>query len=212
MTGTAEKLVWLTPASVRPLGETIGSFPNATVRRLRAVPRLPANIPAQLKSDRWVQPVEVRNISLTGAGLRGAFDARPGETLTILLQDGRTLSAEVRWSRMGFCGLQFVTALRVDDPLFEGRMLARARSIQTGATAQIISVHSSASDPALPAASMLSVASSPVEVQTTERPISFFNSVFLTALKAMSPRRLERSCRKQGFAWLVDETVEDERK
>ena len=210
MNDTARKIVSLTPAAHRSTDITIGSLPDATIRRLRAARRLAANIPAQLKSERWVQPVEVRNISLTGAGLRGAFDARPGETLTILLQDGRALQAEVRWSRAGFCGLQFTSPLRVDDPVFDGRMLACTRTMPGGNSAQIIPVHGSASDQQLPAAPMLSVAPLPSTRQLDQRSMSIINSVFLTALKAMSQRRLERSCRKQGFAWLVDETAENE--
>jgi len=109
-------------------GETGGS----TVRRLRSHERYCVNIKALLHLRDRFQTTKIRDVSIGGACLEGAYAVAPGDRIVLQLNNGRTLNAAVKWWACGRCGIAFENALMANDPiLIEGATGRRSRPDQT---------------------------------------------------------------------------------
>ncbi len=180
------------------------------VRRLRASQRITTRVQALLKCERWTQSVEIRNISQTGAGLRGGHDMRWGEALTLQLSDGRMLLAEVQWCRMGFCGIKFDAPLSINDPIFGGKLI-KAKYQSSSQDQSIIIAMPGLSAGATQWANIGSRGSetwAKVFRQTVPNDsfIRRMMSYFFPNSRDVEIKMVERACRKQGFSWLAQES------
>jgi len=99
-------------------GNSSGS--EADADRLRKFSRQLVNIRAFLHFGGRFQSTLIRDLSQSGAGLRGAVGVIPGDRVNIELLDGRSISGKVKWWLAGNCGVAFDTALEDNDPLLTG--------------------------------------------------------------------------------------------
>jgi hypothetical protein len=187
--------------------ETIGVAPS-NVRRLRQNKRSQTNITAVLITDQYTSKTEIRNLSVTGAGIRCTGPVKQGAQVTVELPDGRRLLTLVRWHRMGFCGIEFLEALAEDDVLFAG--IASANLVPANrfpcpadeqGRRQVVAVPVGSATP--PPESMIKKAFRPFFVMAS-RQRSRITAYNLSKRQQREKRMVERACRKQGFSWLVD--------
>lgn len=95
---------------------------SAPIRTLvRRHERVPVKIRAVLHRGTRFESIEIRNISLGGAGLANCQSVMDRERVTITLLSGRQIEAIARWWLAGHCGVQFVQPLEPNDPLLGGR-------------------------------------------------------------------------------------------
>ncbi|MEM6498888.1 MAG: PilZ domain-containing protein [Pseudomonadota bacterium] len=88
--------------------------------RLRKFSRQLVSIRAFLHFGGRFQSTLIRDLSRSGAGLRGAVGVIPGDRVNIELLDGRAISGKVKWWLAGNCGVAFDTKLEENDPLLTG--------------------------------------------------------------------------------------------
>ena len=94
---------------------------SSTVRRLRSHERYSVNIKALLYLRDRFQTTTIRDVSIGGARLEGAYAVVPGDGIVLQLNNGRKLSAVVKWWICGRCGIAFDSPLMANDPiLIEG--------------------------------------------------------------------------------------------
>ena len=94
---------------------------GSTVRRLRTHERYSVNIRALLHLRDRFQTTTIRDVSIGGACLEGAYAVVPGDRIVLQLNNGRTFNATVKWWACGRCGIAFENALVASDPiLIEG--------------------------------------------------------------------------------------------
>ncbi|MEM8971625.1 MAG: PilZ domain-containing protein [Pseudomonadota bacterium] len=99
-------------------GNSSGSEPSAD--RLRKFSRQLVNMRAFLHFGGRFQSTLIRDLSQSGAGLRGAVGVIPGDRVSIELLDGRAIPGKVKWWLAGNCGVAFDTKLEANDPLLIG--------------------------------------------------------------------------------------------
>lgn len=90
----------------------------------RADLRRPFAMAVQLESGGEVRPAEIRDVSEGGLGLSGVPGLSSGSAVTLILDDGERLAAQVAWAAKSEAGLQLVTRLPADHRLLR---LARGR-------------------------------------------------------------------------------------
>jgi hypothetical protein len=94
---------------------------GSTIRRLRTHERYSVNIRALLHLRDRFQTTTIRDVSIGGACLEGAYAVVPGDRIVLQLNNGRTLNAAVKWWACGRCGIAFEDVLLASDPiLIEG--------------------------------------------------------------------------------------------
>ena len=173
---------------------------SSNVRKLRTSVRRKVNIRALAKWQSTFVPIEVRNISQGGAGLRIRASIAAGAHLLVAMPDGRQISGRVRWSRLGFCGIEFEQPLAGDDELF-GELKPREPLGADLAAASIV---------AFPARNPSGgdAARSRSEPVRDRGPFQSALEGLQKLCKAGGNRQrdklVERACRKQGFSWLAD--------
>jgi PilZ domain len=79
--------------------------------------RIPVNIRAILHLRGQFQTTTIRDLSVGGACLDGAYGVMPGDKVVIELTNGNKFSAEARWWICGRCGIAFAEKLAESDPL-----------------------------------------------------------------------------------------------
>jgi PilZ domain len=79
--------------------------------------RIPVNIRAILHLRGQFQTTTIRDLSVGGACLDGAYGVMPGDKLVIELTNGSKFTAEARWWICGRCGVAFAERLAESDPL-----------------------------------------------------------------------------------------------
>ncbi|MFM5955336.1 MAG: EAL domain-containing protein [Novosphingobium sp.] len=57
----------------------------------------------------------IRNISATGAMVEGLWNVPPGTIFRIMLSEGQTVTATARWCQQDRMGVEFATALEIDE-------------------------------------------------------------------------------------------------
>jgi len=201
----------LQPDPTHPIrGKFAQGVPGAkgNVRVLRVWRRSQTNTNIQYKTETLCQAAVIRDISRYGAGLTGSFEVVRKDFVTIQFADGRSIPARVRWHRGVFCGVSFLEPLPAGDPLLAGQ-----GDIATSRQGRIA-----------PAP----IASAPTERYAWARQISRQLGLLLMfagqiasrcLLSSRSPKftgqghgtssreaeMFARACRKQGFAWLIEE-------
>jgi hypothetical protein len=80
--------------------------------------RVPLGLPAHLwaRHQRWF--VALKDISRTGAGLSSGPDIDLSEFVCLMIGGDREIPATVAWSRSNRLGIQFMSPLPINDPLF----------------------------------------------------------------------------------------------
>lgn len=198
MTARVQRLVAPSPASTGQ--EKTHKRDFEVVRRLRVLARSRVSIPALGVQGAKTFAVEIVNVSQSGAGLHATHSANLDEPISLHLANGQQLTGRVRWAKMGFCGLEFEEPLAFDHRLLGQieRPAAPNRANPSGAFGAIL------------------------------RHVRFFTRRARNALRSgcawiriaaienrlrSEQRMVEKACRKQGHAWLVDgETVAAEQR
>jgi hypothetical protein len=98
------------------------------VRPLRRHPRTQTRLRAVLYARDTFIPTTIRDISVGGIGLEGAYGVFPGDRVSIALISGEKRTGIVRWWLNGCCGVQFDTPLAATDPWLARAERAGARS------------------------------------------------------------------------------------
>ena len=106
--------------AIPPHGQQAGG------RLARRYERIPVNIRALLHLRDRFQTTAIRDLSIGGACLEGAYGVMPGDTLVIELTNGRRLPAAARWWVCGRCGVAFAEPLEASDPLLAAARLSQA--------------------------------------------------------------------------------------
>lgn len=189
--------------------ETPGEDATSNVRQLRLLARKKTTIAAFATCDGTIFPIEIRNISIGGAGIQLGRAVPNKATLSIHLATGRTIAAVIIWMRFGFCGAEFETPLAEDDEL-----LMAASTARPGAQERMVAAELT------PDSSSAELASGPVSLSATNKRLGFIQDAVQSASVALATaiqvarqelgcnrhqRMIEQACRKQGYAWLVDE-------
>ena len=77
------------------------------VRRLRLHARHRVQIPVVASSGGTIFHAEIKDLSLTGAGVLVHRSIKPGELVELHFVGGLKINCHARWQKMGFCGLEF---------------------------------------------------------------------------------------------------------
>lgn len=178
--------------------------PADNVRQLRLLQRTKTSIRAVLVCEGQFVPVEIRNISQGGAGLRLNQGVRADDSVALHLPDGRALDGKVRWSRTGFCGVEFSALLPYDDALLGDLAPSQVASAprQPGVKAGHTSQQS-----AWGRASTAMSARARRFARVASRAVNWPANAWTVKLIMRRIRRdramILAACRKQGFSWLV---------
>jgi PilZ domain len=175
--------------------------PASNVRRLRALPRVQTSIHAMLVCGHKFVPIEVRNVSRGGAGVRLAQALPLGEGVIVHFFDGRAIEARVVWSRLGFGGVEFSKKLDCDDELLGSVPRRKAANETAEIERPIPGQRPEKSQPQQYKSALLAKA---------ERALHRFRTMIVGLFKSRELRRrikrdqamIEVACRKQGFSWL----------
>lgn len=152
------------------------------VRLLRLHRRTMAEVEIVLRQQGSEQNVLLRDVSATGAGLRGAQGLVVGDTVELVVSGFGTVEAEVRWQRHDRCGVVFLATCSSAAPAPAG---------DTAAASGI-------------AASWLS-RPVPAVIERIGRFWTAFAVARTRRAEGRERRMMERACRKNGFAWLAEE-------
>ena len=198
--------------TVSPADEVVTKADNANplnVRRLRFHGRIEVSIRARVLVDGVRLPVEIRNISRSGAGIRGSLRLPLDGVLSLELPDGRSISALLRWSRSGFFGVQFVECLSQSDPLFENGMETSARCDAPGQSAAVVPFPNQQTSDAERNRPEVAASWALLVTKTAWGQLGRLRRILRPAgppvARERPPVMLERACRKQGFSWLSEE-------
>jgi PilZ domain len=115
--GSSEQVMDPAPYEGTGMVRTISNDIASNIRLLRHHERYSVNIRALLHLRDRFQTTTIRDISIGGANLEGAFAVVPGDRIVLQLNNYRTLNAEVKWWACGRCGIAFERALTDSDPL-----------------------------------------------------------------------------------------------
>jgi len=105
------------PAEARDASPDAAKNGKSNVRLLRSHVRFSVNIRALLYLRDRFQTTTIRDISVGGAGLEGAYAVVPGDRIVLQLNNGRKVAAEVKWWACGRCGVAFESDISERDPL-----------------------------------------------------------------------------------------------
>lgn len=182
---------------------------KSKIRFLRVWRRNRVQIDVELLDRTGYRGGVVHDISPYGVGLTGQFDLTTRDETSIRFADGRILFASVRWIRFDSCGISFVRPLDDNDPLLEASAV-HFRSWFAGGPVTGRSKLQNAM--VLP---QIFVRSAKLVVATARRlrgclsgTVDRLGQRRKDARAQRDNRMLSRACRKQGFAWLVDEVEE----
>lgn len=189
------------PAIENNVARSWSEKPGGNVRRLRALPRVQTSIHAMLVCGPRFVPIEIRNLSQGGAGLRLGPSLKLGDGVIVHFPDGRAIAGTMVWSRLGFGGIEFSKKLDCDDELL-GSISRRKSAKETAALQRLM------------------IGERPGRSQTQRfmagqlgklvTALSRFSTTFVRPFKSRTLRRriqreramIEVACRKQGFSWL----------
>lgn len=119
--GSSKRALAEAAGAGRQAARQIDDDAGSSVRRLRSHERYGVNIRALLHLRDRFQTTTIRDVSIGGACLDGAYAVVPGDRIILQLNNGRTLNAAVKWWACGRCGIAFENALMANDPiLIEG--------------------------------------------------------------------------------------------
>ncbi len=179
------------------------------VRRLRVHPRVRTDISAVMIAGSEIYPVRIRNISQGGAGIQTADHHEIGHKVTLHLLDGRVFRATVRWSRFGFCGVEFDMLLDSGDVVlgwpFEPRLPSTAPNTVHGGSAE-----PTGKERGLIKSSWLPRnGRPPIAWRRLRRAVRNAAAKWETlGFRIRLLRQLamtKRACREEGYGWLLDE-------
>lgn len=188
------------------LSSTDPAGPN--VRLLRRWRRVSVRVPASVRSALGLQSATIVDISRYGAGLSTRMGLKLGDMITIELGSGRAIDAEVRWCSGDRMGVLFIQPLAVDDDLLpvEARQSDTEASPATGAAASTDQASGAQPPPQLKDV-LHDIAA--MQVAASRHAVRAISGWMAGKKQARIDRNqakvIERACRKQGFAWLVDE-------
>jgi hypothetical protein len=181
---------------------------QGNIRVLRVWRRALTRISVEFITEQGCQTGVIRNISHQGAGLTGCFDGCRGDVVTLHFNDGRLIPAQVRWHRGYYCGVSFLEPLANDDPLLKG-LVATAPAPQqvqiapaTGASLQV-KLRDWVLGMAIRLLRQLKMSrQSAVQFLADGRKHKMVGDVHV--VQSRDAKMLARACRKQGYAWLVE--------
>lgn len=170
---------------------------SSKVRTLRRAQRIDVSFPARLATGGLVLPVIISDVSVSGVGYRGQTGIADWTAVEVQLLDGRSLPGTVIWTHNGRGGIEFLTPLSLEDPLF-GPLIP---SIDGGAVAAP-AAESIAREGLLRRLwrGLFGRAHNADGQRSTQS--SMAPPVQQTGY---SQRTLRRAQRKQGSSWLIDE-------
>ena len=189
-------------ATERPgtTGEPECQLQSSNVRKLRIYARRKVIIHALAKWQSAFVPIEVRNISRGGAGLRIQACIAAGIPLVVAMPSGRQISGRVRWSRQGFCGIEFEQPLSHDDELL-GESEPHEPMGADFAAASIVAFPVSGPSGGVKDTARGVRAAGRGLLQTA---LEGLQKVCRTSGRRRRETLMEKACRKQGFSWLID--------
>lgn len=196
-------------------GGQIGIIPGIApsddpkIRVLRARRRISTQIKAELLTASGCQPTVICDVSQFGAGLVGSHDVKKGEFVAIKLLGGRIVHGCVRWHRGNRCGIAFFEPL-ADDATLIGDADRTARVGLKDAQADSSNLAPTARLDPLARTALRHLWSQSIVAQEALRNTFQKLRGRLRELRAQRhqtwhDRAIERACREQGFAWLVED-------
>lgn len=188
------------PAQIANLGQD----DDPKIRVLRAKRRTSTQIDADLVSASGCQATIVCNVSRYGAGLVGIHGVRKSEIVALRLLGGQIIHGNVRWHRGNRCGIAFLEPLADNSQLMIEAGLTLSSAVPKIAV-RLPQLFAAPHSIKSVAAWLRSILKAPLAMKSF-RMLRALSPDLRSHLHRKSPdRAMQRACREQGFAWLIDE-------
>lgn len=160
---------------------------NVRLLRLRRRTRIGARIVIDVGG--LLLPATIFDISETGAGLVSTAVIAPGDTVTLIFPDGSSKASTVRWRDGSRCGVALTSASN-GGTIAQHSGKGSARHTGNTATSEL-------------AAPARAEGDSSARLSTMQKLSAVLRRT--SARRTSDQKMLERACRKNGHAWLVDD-------